>query len=307
MDFYELKVFMDLTKTLQFARTAQNVNLSPSALSRLISRLEEETSVTLFERNNKEVTITEDGKKFALFAQKCLDERESIQNDFDHRDDSLHGNLNLYASVTACYTVLPPFIKILSQKYPDVHLSIETGDPALAISAVKEGRADLAVAAIPDTQSEVFDTVSVKHTPLVFASSTQSSFTDFSGSPQDLVSSVPLILPKAGLARQRFNDWVKSRNVKPNIAAETEGNEAIMALCALGIGLGLVPKIVLENGPYREGFVCHSALSTLNSLGFYDIGFIQKREITGSINKCRLRKAVNDILHETKWNLLDNI
>jgi len=303
MDFYELKVFLDLTKTLQFNKTAQNVNLSPSALSRLIARLEEENNATLFERNNKEVFITEEGKKFAVFAEKCLNEMDSLQNDFKNKDNILHGTLHVYASVTACYTVLPPFLKILSSKYPGIQLSIETGDPAGALRSVKDGRAELAVAAIPDQKPDFLDTISVKHSPLVFAAASNSEYTKVYGSPQDIVSTVPLILPKAGLARERFNYWIKSRNVKPNIAAETEGNEAIMALCALGIGIGLVPKIVLENGPYSEGFIYHNAG---NALGYYDIGFIQLRDITGTENTKKIRYAVKEILHNTRWEELYN-
>ncbi len=298
MDFYELKVFLELTRTMQFAKTAANVNLSPSALSRLVSRLEEETGVVLFERNNKECIITEEGKKFAAFAQKCTDERESLQSEYDNKDNLIHGTLHVYASVTACYTVLPPFVSILNEKYPGIHLSIETGDPAGAIRSIKEGKAELAVAAIPDQKPEFLDTVSVKHSPLVFASSIGGKYTDVSGSPQDIVSTVPLILPKAGLARERFDYWTRSRNVRPNIAAEAEGNEAIMALAALGIGIGLVPQIVLENGPYSEGFICHNAG---NALGFYDIGFIQMRDISGSENIRKVRRAVTDILHSTDW------
>jgi len=82
------------------------------------------------------------------------------------------------------------------------------------------------------------------------------------------------------------------------IAAEAEGNEAVMALAALGLGIGLVPQIVLENGPYKEGFICHSAG---NALGYYDIGFIQKTQITGPESLKRIRLAVTDILHNSKW------
>ena len=56
MDFFELNAFLTLSKTLHFAKTAEKINLSPSALSRLITRLEDETSCQLFERNNREAT-----------------------------------------------------------------------------------------------------------------------------------------------------------------------------------------------------------------------------------------------------------
>ena len=293
MDFFELNAFLNLSQTLHFAHTAEKVNLSPSALSRLISRLEDETGTILLERNNREGRLTHQGADFARFAKKCLDEQEDVLNSFKSSGDEVSGTLHVYASVTACYSIMPPFLKSLSENYPKIHLEIETGDPAGAINAVKEGRAELAVAAIPESGLNGFDTLPIRRTPLVFAASIGGAYEKVSGSPQDIVSSVPLILPKTGLARERFDAWISSRNVNPVIAAETEGNEAIMALVQLGIGIGLIPHIVLTNGPYDKGFTC---LAAGNALGYYEVGFIQKKEISGSESLKRIRTAVNEIL-----------
>ena len=294
MDFNELRAFLELSSTLHFARTAQKVNLSPSALSRVISRLEAEAGTPLFERNNRDVSLTEEGRRFADFARQCLENRDLLFSSFSNEENEVRGTLHVYASVTACYTIMPPFIKKLNSLYPSIQLSVETGDPAGASLAIKEGRAELAVAAIPEAKIDIFDCIPVRTSPLVFAASSPGPYTEVSGSPQDIVSSVPLILPKAGLARQRFDSWIKSRNVHPKIAAESEGNEAVMALAALGLGIGLVPQIVLENGPYKEGFVCHSAG---NALGYYNIGFIQLSKAGGNQRQQKIREAVNRVLH----------
>ncbi|MBP3771780.1 MAG: LysR family transcriptional regulator, partial [Treponema sp.] len=113
MDFFELNAFLNLSQTLHFARTAEKVNLSPSALSRLISRLEEEAGTSLLERNNREVKLTPAGAEFARFAKKCLEEQEDILNSFRSSGDEVSGTLHVYASVTACYSIMPPFLKSL--------------------------------------------------------------------------------------------------------------------------------------------------------------------------------------------------
>ncbi len=294
MDFFELKAFLTLSKTLHFAKTAEKVNLSPSALSRLITRLEEETGRTLLERSNRDVKLTREGQAFASFAESCLNKKDDIFAEFNSMTGTISGILHVYASVTACYSIMPPFLKELAQKFPELQLNVQTGDPAGAIPAVREGRADVAVAAIPDTPLPEMDCIPVRRTPLVFAASTGGPWENVSGSPQDIVSSVPLILPKTGLARERFDRWIESRNVKPVIAAETEGNEAIMAMVQLGLGIGLVPHIVLTNGPYEKGFTCHAAG---NALGYYEVGFIQKKQISGSESYKKMRLAVSRILH----------
>ncbi len=295
MDFFELNAFLTLSKTLHFAKTAEKVNLSPSALSRLISRLEEEAGCPLLERSKREASLTEQGRQFAKFAETCLQQKEDVFTRFHAPEDRITGTLRVYASVTACYSIVPPFLQKVAEQFPDLHLNVQTGDPAGAILAVKNGEADVAVAAIPETGLSGIDCIPIRRTPLVFAASTGGPYEKVTGSPQDIVSSVPLILPKTGLARERFDLWTQSRNVTPVIAAETEGNEAIMALVQLGLGIGLVPHIVLTNGPYEKGFTCHAAG---NALGYYEVGFIQKIQYTGSESYKKMRRAINKILHE---------
>lgn len=297
MNFYELKAFITLSEELHYGRSAAKLNMSPSALSRMITRLEEEYETIFIDRSNRQVTLTENGKLFFKYAKDALLRHEQLEEQFSDKKEQLYGTLHVYASVTACYTVLPAFIKKLRELYPQIQLSIETGDPAGAIEAVRAGRAALAVGAIPESGVSQLETFSMIKTPLVYAASRDSEYVDLAGSPQDIVSSVPLILPKTGLARDRFEKWTKSRNVKPFITAETEGNEAIMALVQLGIGIGLVPQIVLDYGPYGNECISHSAG---NALGYYDVGFIRKAEISGTMMNKKMQEAVTKVLNQLK-------
>ena len=294
MDFYELNAFVELSKILHFGKAAEHLNMSPSALSRIINRLEEETHSTLLDRNNRQVQLTSEGKTFKKFAQEVLEKENELKDEIGGQNQDIKGTLHVYASVTACYTILPDFIKRLTERYPYIQLSVETGDPAGAVAAVKENRAMLAVAAIPENGLAQMETVSVIKTPLVYAAAKNGPYTNLQGSPQDILSTVPLVLPKTGLARRRFEKWTKSRNVKANIAAETEGNEAILALADLGLGIGLVPQIVLENGPYKGEFIIHTAG---NTLGYYDVGFIRKADFSGTKTSKRIFDAVINILN----------
>ncbi|MCR5045526.1 MAG: LysR family transcriptional regulator [Treponema sp.] len=300
MDFYELDSFIKLAETLNFSKAADLRNMSPSALSRMISRLEEETGVPLLDRDNRKVLLTEQGKKFLAFAREASNKKRDLLQEFSQGKDTVGGDLKVYASVTACYTVLPPFIKELSKSYPGIHLSVETGGESGAFNAVKEGRVHLAVAAIPEEGNAAIESTSVIKTPLIYAASADGPWTKLYGSPQDILSSAPLVLPKTGLARKRFDKWIKSRNVKPKIAAETEGNEALLAIAQLGLGIALVPRIVLENGPYKGKFVIHEAG---NALGYYDVGFIRKKEISGTKSERKIMQAVNEILNSFSDNL----
>jgi LysR family transcriptional regulator, positive regulator for ilvC len=306
MDFHELEAFLALADSLHFAHAAVQVHISPSALSRLLGRLEEELGVMLFERDTRRVSLTKDGLLFQQFCRETLHRRDDLRLRIGEQDDRLRGILRIYASVTACYSILPPFVETLTREHPELHLSVQTGDPSNAADAIREGRAELGLDALPPGGFRDLECHSVQRTPLVFATSTTGIYGTLNlrldGIPvstnkmKETISSIPFILPKTGLARERFERWTKQRGIKPNIAAETAGNEAILALCRLGLGLGLVPRLVLENGPFADGLVIYE---TGRELGDYDIGFVQKPVETGTETARKFRTAIADIIRRT--------
>ena len=76
------------------------------------------------------------------------------------------------------------------------------------------------------------------------------------------------ILPKMGLARKRFDRKIKSYLLSLLLPRNC-GNEAVLALTALGLGIGLVPRIVLESGPF-QGLMQYP--EPFCDLGSYSIG-----------------------------------
>jgi LysR family positive regulator for ilvC len=56
----------------------------------------------------------------------------------------------------------------------------------------------------------------------------------------------PFVLPARGLVREAAERWFRRRGKTPTLAAEPEGNEGVLALAALGCGIGIVPRLVLE-------------------------------------------------------------
>ncbi len=310
MDFHELSAFIALSETLHFAQAAARVHLSPSALSRLVSRLEEELGTRLLARDTRAVSLTREGETFLDFARKAVHERKDLGIRIAEQDEGLKGILRVYASVTACYSILPPLVEALSREHPGLKLSVDTGDPAGAADAVRGGMADLGLAALPAGGFPDLHCHSVQKTPLVFVTSATGSFANIplsrTGSaisapkmPTDslerVLSSVPVILPKNGLARERFDRWARDSSAKPVIAAETAGNEAILALARLGLGLALVPRLVLENGPFAAGLLQFEAGT---AFGDYDIGFVQKKAEGGESQR-RRRETIADIIVRT--------
>lgn len=252
MDTRELEIFLTVAELLHFGRASQACNLSPSALTRTIQRLEEKLEQPLFLRDNRTVTLSPAGERLKNYARLSLQEwrsfRASVRN-----DQAVAGTLSIYASITAVYGILPQLLESYRGSYPEVQLELRTGAAEQAVAQVQSGEIDLAVAALPDRQRSSIEFLPMVTIPLVFIAPQKSGAATPSLQDGQLdLSRAPLVLPQVGLSRRRLDQWLKEHRITPNITSEVSGNEAIIAMVRLGCGVGIVPQLVLERSPFRD-------------------------------------------------------
>lgn len=252
MNIPELNNFLTLADSLHFGKASRACNLSPSALTRSIQRLEEEVGHPLFVRDNRTVTLTPAGVLFQTYARQAWQEWQTLQQEL-HNSPSVSGPLSLYASITAVYSLLPKLLEAYRAACPDVQLELRTGAAEQAVEQVLTGEIDLAVAALPDRYAPQLEFLPLTKIPLVFIAPKEgiNSEPPLKRGKLDL-SLAPLVLPRSGLSRQRLDQWMKKNNVTPDITSEVSGNEALIAMVRLGCGIGIVPQLVLEKSPFCD-------------------------------------------------------
>ncbi|AQW58068.1 HTH-type transcriptional activator IlvY [Vibrio owensii] len=253
MNIKSLQLFIHLCDSKSFAKTAAAMHISPSALSRQIQKLEEETHQQLFLRDNRSVELTVQGKKLLPVALKILGEWQQYQSYVKGTEDELKGEIRLFCSVTASYSHLPELISEFRIQHPFIEFKLSTGDPAQAIDKILVDEADIAISAKPDQLPAKVAFEPISEIPLsVIAPVGVSSFAEELQKETPDWSTIPFILPEAGTARERANVWFKQMKIKPNIYAQVAGHEAIVSMVALGCGVGIAPDVVINNSPVRE-------------------------------------------------------
>jgi len=247
VDLQSLRVFLSLADTLHFGRASRRANLSPSAFSRAIRRVEDELGQRLFSRDNRTVELTPAGRHFRHYAREALGDWEALARTLAGAEVSLSGEITVFCSVAASYTVLADLFRAFRSRHPGVHVRLQTGDPAGAIERVLSGRADVTVAARPAALPRTLAFKPVALTPLQFiAPAVPCEVEALTRQAPIPWSRVPLVLSETGLSRRRTDQWFRARRVRPNVYAEVSGHEAIVAMVSLGCGVGVVPRLVLE-------------------------------------------------------------
>jgi len=248
MDIQSLETFIKTAELLHFGRASRACNLSPSALTRTIQRLEEEVGMPLFLRDNRSVALTDAGKQLLRYARGAVQEWQHFQDSVTTQDAHVTGTLSVYASITAVYSLLPDLLEAYRSAYPNVQLALRTGAAESAIEQLMSGEIDLAVAALPDTQQAQQEFMPLAETPLLFIAPKSS---DHPIGKLDMAQA-PLVVPQSGVARNRLDTWLRHNRVIPNISTEVSGNEALIAMVRLGAGVGVVPQLALERSPFRD-------------------------------------------------------
>ncbi|WP_101675828.1 HTH-type transcriptional activator IlvY [Alloalcanivorax mobilis] len=292
MDVRPLRLFLAVAETLHFGRAAERCHLSPSALSRAIKQLEAELGVTLFQRDNRSVQLTREGLRFQQYARETLSNWDSLRHAMQESGRELQGELSMYCSVTASYSFLYDILSTFRHDYPRIEIKLHTGDPAHAVERVMSGREDISIGARPDTLPRGVAFRPILRSPLLFiAPADQPRLEESLSGPASAQAwrEIPMILSEQGLARQRADEWFKALGLRPLIYAQVSGNEAIVSMVSLGFGVGVAPRIVLDNSPLAART---RTLDVRPALEPYELGLFA------------LEKRLDDPLIEAFWSQL---
>jgi len=249
MDLYTLKCFVNLARTLHFGKAGELSNLSPSALSRTIKRLEEEVGKPLFIRDNRSVSLTRAGELFYAYAKEALRAYQELQESFEEEPTLMGGEISIVASFGAAYALMPGFVPQFRASYPKVTLTIRLLEEPEGMNQVTGNEADCAVLlSLPDYVPKGALLHRLGETPLLFIQPRMDcpAKTLTERTPIDW-GTVPLILTRSDLCRRRVDAWFRGKDVRPRIVSEVNTFEEVLVLTALGCGVGVVPEILIHS------------------------------------------------------------
>lgn len=249
---HELDQFLHLAESLHFARSAKALHMSPSALTRSIQRLEEELGHQLFQRTKRRVALTRAGEIFREHARAQVAAHARLVEALGSEAQAPTGELRIACTVTACHSVLPRLLDRCRGKYPGVHLQLSTSDASRCMQALESDEVDLAVVPEPDHPGAHLRFVRLARTELSFiAPASDPELARRARQGGQHWNGLPTIMPRRGLERERLDAWFEQQGARPDIYAEVDGNEALLAMVALGCGVGVVPELVRKDSPLR--------------------------------------------------------
>ncbi|MEK8128501.1 LysR family transcriptional regulator [Paenibacillus filicis] len=158
---YELyKVFYWAAKTGSLSQAAKMLYLTQPSVSHAIKQLEENIGMTLFYRNSKGVSLTQEGAYLYSYIEQSQILITLAEEKMVALKNLENGELRIGGSDSLFKHYLLPFIEIFHKSHPGINLRLNHGTTPDIITFLKEGKIDLGVVRMPivDSQLEVQQT-----------------------------------------------------------------------------------------------------------------------------------------------------
>ncbi|SEK12150.1 MULTISPECIES: LysR family transcriptional regulator [unclassified Variovorax] len=152
---HALRCFLALAETGQFTAAAERCHLTQSALSQMISRLEERVGVRLFDRGNRSATLTDAGRRFVVSARRIALELDHALEDLRDVANLRTGHVSMAVVPSLAGTWLPGVLHDFRGQYPGVGVQLHDVSSVRCNELVQQGVVDIALNSLPGRPGEL--------------------------------------------------------------------------------------------------------------------------------------------------------
>lgn len=263
MDLYQLRYFLEVARTLNFTRAAENLHISPPAVSRSVALLETSVGKKLFLRTRRRVSLTVDGELLKSRVEGIYDAIEQAELDLKEGPGEGPSMLRIGSREMITNYLFPGPLLEFKKRYPRTRFGIYELEPRALSEALKKDQVHLGFfySDLPDPSLESAHLGRLRSH--IYASK---GFLGRRGGPRSLkeVLACPFIAPRYFQADPSvpLPDGFPDHRYQRNIYYEGEFLETHRRFVLDGVAVGVLPDLVvreewkkrkvvrLEKGPY---------------------------------------------------------
>lgn len=252
MELSDLYVFRAVVRAGGVIRAAEALHRAQSSVTVRIQVLEEKLGVQLFVREGRRLQLSPAGQVLLGYADRLLalakEATEAVKT------NQPTGVLRLGAMESTAAVRLPEPLGMFHEAYPDVTLELYSGDPHELIHKVLNAEFDAALItdfvydkrleSIAIYEEELVVVAEMKHPPIA--------------SPKDVLSKTLLAFHPGCPHRKRLEDWFARAHLTPQRIVEVGSYHLILGCVAVGMGVALVPRSVLDTYVERSRLSVHA-------------------------------------------------
>lgn len=253
LENFRLKVFRTVAEEMSFRKAAEVLHLSQPAVSQQIRALEEEAGVRLFDRgvgegHGTQIALTEAGRVLLGYAKTAAATMEEARRALAALNHDVVGELRLGASTTVAQYVLPRILGAFLRQYPQVELSVMSGNTERIVEAVAEEEIALGMIEGPAMRREV-KTERMIRDEMVLIASPNHACARVGAIGLGELAKAPILLREQGSGSRRVVERALKKVGLPlrslRVVMELDSTEAIVSGVEAELGVGFVSRYAI--------------------------------------------------------------
>ena len=296
----QLRILKAIASEKNFTRAAEVLFVSQPSLSKQIKTLENRLNISLLNRENNIVSLTEAGKLFLQYSERILglcEESCRVLNDLKSGD---RGNLVVGASQTIGTYLMPRVLALFAQNHPQINIEVHVDSTRKIAKRVLEGDIDIAVVGgnIPEELEKNLKIEDFVNDELILIIPKSHPFAlkkKKKINKEDLYHLSFITLNSNSTIRKLIDNILIQNSIRTkqfNIIMQLNSIEAIKTAVSLGLGAAFVSSSAIEK---------EIQLKTIEILTIEDIKITRILSIISN-PECYRSKAV-DLFYNELWTL----
>ncbi|MGI4841170.1 MAG: LysR family transcriptional regulator [Janthinobacterium lividum] len=238
-----------LAKTRNMHTTAELMNVTQPAISKLLRDLEAVLGFPLFERQTRHMALTELGEFVARYARVTLEDTEAFIDQLNKLRKGGHGHLKIGTIFAATSAVLPEAIASIKRERPLLSIEVIEQTSNHLLEMLEQKKLDLIIARFTDEHSDPFEFASLGPEPFCLVANSTHPLCSLVEVPIEALSEWPWVMyPFNTPIRQRMERaFATFKIIPPTNTVETISMQTFLQLLQSGPMLAMLPESMVQS------------------------------------------------------------
>ena len=241
-------VFLKVAELGSMSKAAMHCNYSQSAVSQIISSLEDELQMTLLNRSQSGVTLTASGEQMLPYIRHLRDAADAVNEQAAKLKGLEVGHIRIGTFSSVSCHVLAPVLKEFKAVHPGISIEIREGDDAGVNSMLLRDEIDFGFLDAPAPSG--FDSFLIRRDPFMAVVPENSPYADMEVVPRSVYNTEATALYDEGSQKEAMGIFRKNKII-PRVEYTSRDDNLILSLIENSLCIGYMGQLILTKNSYR--------------------------------------------------------
>ncbi|MBC2002080.1 LysR family transcriptional regulator [Listeria marthii] len=253
MELRQLKYFMEVARVEHMTKASENLHVAQSAVSRQITKLEEELGVHLFDRVGRNMQLTSVGQEFLKQSAIALNELQKAEALVTEYTDPAKGTVRVGLPNSLSTKVLPSVISTFREKYPQITYKFMEGTNEELTEMLLNGALDMTfLSPVPESSDQIEAIRFFDEKLKLIVPENHPLAENFNVSLKELASEKFVLYPEDFDLYKIVTKAANKKGFMPQIAFQSRDFYTIQGLVGAGLGISILPEMILDGAIFKE-------------------------------------------------------